>query len=93
MGFITEELLRKRAEHNDGNLTTLEEISLHQFEIEKLELLDKFCKRLKILQLQNNIVEKIENLEKLKDLEYLNLAVNSISVIEGLEGCESLKYD
>mmetsp|Transcript_3842 Transcript_3842/g.24338 ORF Transcript_3842/g.24338 Transcript_3842/m.24338 type:complete len:130 (-) Transcript_3842:4370-4759(-) len=27
---ITESLLRKRAEHNDGRLDTLEEISLHQ---------------------------------------------------------------
>ena len=27
---ITKELLRKRAEHNEGMLSTLEEISLHQ---------------------------------------------------------------
>ena len=34
MGRITQELLRKRAEHNDGILSTLEEISLHQENIE-----------------------------------------------------------
>ena len=28
---ITEELLRKRAEHNEGELWTLKEVTLHQF--------------------------------------------------------------
>jgi protein TilB len=41
--------------------------------------------------LQNNIIEKIENLSKLKELDYLNLALNNISIIENLEGCESLR--
>lgn len=91
MPRITEELLRKRAEHNEGQLTNLEEVTLHQFEIEKIENLDKLCRHLKILLLQNNIIEKIENVSKLKELEYLNLALNNISVIENLEGCESLK--
>jgi protein TilB len=45
---------------------------------------------LRILFLQNNIIEKIENLEKLKELDYLNIAVNNISVIEGLDQSESL---
>lgn len=92
MGRITEELLRKRSEHNECILSTLEEISLHQFELEKIENLDKYCRHLKILFLQNNIIEKIENIEKLKELEYINLAVNNISMIEGVEQCESLKY-
>lgn len=90
MGKITEQLLRKRAEHNDGVLSTMEEVSLHQLEIEKIENLEFYCRHLKILYLQNNIIEKLENLEKLKELEYLNLAVNSIQKIEGLQGCESL---
>jgi protein TilB len=91
MGKITEELLRKRAEHNEGILSTLEEVSLHQFDIEKIENLELYCRHLKILFLQNNIIEKIENLEKLKELEYVNLAVNNISMIENLEQCEYLK--
>ena len=91
MGRITQELLRKRAEHNDGILSTLEEISLHQENLERIENLEYYCRHLKILYLQDNIIEKLENLDKLKELEYLNLAVNSISKIENLEKCESLK--
>jgi protein TilB len=34
---ITAEELRKRAEHNDGCLSTLEEIALHQLDIRKIE--------------------------------------------------------
>ncbi|EGR31599.1 leucine rich repeat protein [Ichthyophthirius multifiliis] len=91
MPRITKELLRSRSEHNEMCLSTLEEITLHQFELEKIELLDVYCRHLKILYLQNNIIEKMENLNKLKELEYLNLALNNISKIEGIEGCESLK--
>ena len=90
MGRITQELLRKRAEHNDGILSTLEEISLHQENIERIENLEYYCRHIKILYLQDNIIEKLENLDKLKELEYLNLAVNSIQTIENLEKCESL---
>ncbi len=91
MGRITQELLRKRAEHNDGILSTLEEISLHQENLERIENLEFYCRHIKILYLQDNIIEKLENLDKLKELEYLNMAVNSISKIENLEKCESLK--
>jgi protein TilB len=89
---ITPDLLRKRAEHNEGQLSNLEEISLHQFDIEKIENLDIYCRHLKILYLQNNIIPRMENLNKLKELEYLNLALNNISKIENIERCESLKY-
>lgn len=87
---ITPELLRKRAEHNQGDISTLEEVTLHQFDIEKIETLDKCCRHLKILYLQNNIISKMENLNKLKELEYLNLALNNITKIEGIDRCESL---
>ncbi|XP_015586664.1 protein tilB homolog [Cephus cinctus] len=88
---ITVELIRKRSEHNEGEIGTLEEISLHQENIEKIELVDKACRNLKILLLQYNLISKIENLKMLKRLEYLNLALNNIEVIENLEGLESLK--
>ncbi|KAJ3203478.1 hypothetical protein HDU67_010182, partial [Dinochytrium kinnereticum] len=86
-----EALIRKRAEHNDGELSTLKEVTLHQYDIEKIENLDVFCKQLEILYLQNNLISRIENLGKLKCLRYLNLALNNIKVVEGLEGCESLE--
>lgn len=91
MPRLTEELIRKRAEHNDGVLGDLEEVALHQQELEKIESIEACCRHIKILLLQNNIIPKMEGLCKLKELEYLNLALNNISLIEGIEGCESLK--
>eukprot|EP00927_Polykrikos_kofoidii_P071574 TRINITY_DN67832_c0_g1_i1.p1 TRINITY_DN67832_c0_g1~~TRINITY_DN67832_c0_g1_i1.p1 ORF type:complete len:420 (+),score=81.88 TRINITY_DN67832_c0_g1_i1:109-1368(+) len=91
MPQLTEELIRKRAEHNDGVLPDLEEIALHQQEIEKIENLERCCRHIKILLLQNNIIPKMEGLNKLRELEYLNLTLNNIEKIEGIENCESLK--
>lgn len=102
---VTRDLILKRAEHNDGNLSTLEEITLHQFEIEKIEYLQDCCRDLKIIFFQNNLISTIgtivvgdglmvvasENLYKLKSLEYLNLALNNITRIQGLSSCESLR--
>ena len=91
---ITEELVRKRAEHNEGCVSTLEEVTLHQSDIEKIECLDKICRCLKILYLQSNLISKIENLSRMKQLEYLNLALNNVEKIENLEvsGFSSLFY-
>ncbi|XP_072269371.1 dynein axonemal assembly factor 11 isoform X2 [Pyxicephalus adspersus] len=91
MVFITEDLVRRRAEHNNCEIFSLEELSLHQQDLEKIDHLDKWCRDLKILYLQNNIIPKIENVGRLKKLEYLNLALNNIERIENLEGCECLQ--
>ncbi|XP_072007270.1 dynein axonemal assembly factor 11 isoform X2 [Engystomops pustulosus] len=91
MVFITEDLIRRRAEHNNCEIFSLEEISLHQQDVERIQHLDKWCRELKILYLQNNLIPKIENVGRLKKLEYLNLALNNIEKIENLEGCESLQ--
>ncbi|XP_065834790.1 dynein axonemal assembly factor 11-like [Oscarella lobularis] len=91
MARITEDLIRKRAEHNEGEIATLEELSLHQQDIEKIEHLDKWCRDLRILYLQSNLIPKIENVGRLKKLEYLNLALNNVERIENLQGCESLQ--
>ncbi|PIO27899.1 hypothetical protein AB205_0147730, partial [Aquarana catesbeiana] len=88
---VTEDLIRRRAEHNNCEIFTLEELSLHQQDLEKIDHLDKWCKELKILYLQNNVIPRIENVGRLKKLEYLNLALNNIERIENLEGCESLQ--
>ena len=88
---ITRELIRKRAEHNEGVISTLEELTLHQEELLAIApCLGTICRKLKILYLQNNIISKMENLHHMKDLEYLNLALNNISKVEGLDKCEFL---
>lgn len=87
---ITEDLIRKRAEHNELMISTLQEISLHQLDIEKIENIDKWCRELKILYLHNNLIRKIENVGRLKQLQYLNLTLNCIERIENLENCENL---
>ncbi|XP_059087799.1 dynein axonemal assembly factor 11-like isoform X2 [Tigriopus californicus] len=87
---ITDDLLVRRAEHNDGHLTNLEEISLHQQHLEKLDYIHRVCAKLKQLHLQDNCIGKIENLKRLKSLEYLNMAMNNVELIENLERCESL---
>lgn len=65
-------------------------MSLHQEDIEKIEHIQNWCRDLKILLLQSNLISKIENLHKLKKLEYLNLSLNNIEIIENLEQLESL---
>lgn len=91
MVLITEALVRSRAEHNNGELFSLEELSLHQQQIERLQHLDVWCRHLKTLYLHNNVIPRIENLNRLKELEYLNLALNNVERIENLQGCESLQ--
>lgn len=56
---VTEDLIRRNSEHNDCVIFSLEELSLHQQEIERLEHIDKWCRDLKILYLQNNLIGKI----------------------------------
>lgn len=89
-GPVTEQLVRKRSEHNELVISTLEELSLHQEDIERIEHIQNWCRDLRILLLQGNLIAKIENLHKLKKLEYLNLSLNNIEVIENLERLESL---
>ncbi|XP_061551121.1 dynein axonemal assembly factor 11 isoform X1 [Phycodurus eques] len=91
MVYITEDLIRRRAEHNECEIFSLEEVSLHQQDIERIEHIERWCRDLKILYLQNNLIPRIENVGRLKKLEYLNLALNNILVIENLEGCENLQ--
>lgn len=57
--IVTIELIRKRSEHNEGEIGTLEEISLHQEDITKIQNIQNWCKDLKILLLQSNLIFKI----------------------------------
>lgn len=56
----------QRAEHNDGVLSSLKEVTLHQQNIERIELIGNVSRNLEILYLQNNVIGKIENLHHLK---------------------------
>lgn len=87
---ITEDLIHKKTEHHDGLLADLEEITLHQLEIERIEVIGTLCRKLQILYLQNNIISRIEGLHHCKELRYLNLALNNVAAIEGLSSCEFL---
>ncbi|KAF5269900.1 hypothetical protein FQR65_LT05699 [Abscondita terminalis] len=89
--MVKKELVRKKSEHNECIINSLEELSLHQENIEKIEHIGNWCRNLEILLLQSNLIAKIENLNKLKKLKYLNLAINNIERIENLERCESLE--
>ena len=59
--YVTLKLIRKRSEHNEGLVSDLEEISLHQEELETIgPVLGRTCgKTLKILLLQNNIIGRM----------------------------------
>ena len=66
------------------------QVTLHQQDIERIEVLGQACRHLEIIYLQNNLIGKLENLHRLKELQYLNMAVNNITKIENLQRCESL---
>lgn len=56
---VTEDLVRKKAEHNEKIIGTLEELSLHQEDVHKIENVQHWCKHLEILYLQSNLIPKI----------------------------------
>jgi protein TilB len=58
---VTEQLIRKKSEHNELLIFSLEELSLHQENIEKIEHIQNWCRELKILLLQSNLIPKIGN--------------------------------
>jgi hypothetical protein len=76
---ITLELLRKRSEHNEGMVSTMEEIALHQEELESIgTTIGRTCgKTLQILLLQNNVISSLSlsEMKYFKTLRYLNLAL------------------
>lgn len=51
--------MRKKSEHNECEISTLQELSLHQEDIEKIEHLQNWCRDLQILLLQSNLISKI----------------------------------
>ncbi|CAK9224269.1 unnamed protein product [Sphagnum troendelagicum] len=88
---ITEEMIRRRSEHNECVLYTLEELVLQEEGIERIDTLGVLCPHLRILYMPNNLIACLENMNRLKELQYLNLAMNNIVKVEGLEHCEALE--
>ena len=58
----------------------------------RIEHLDRWCKGLKILYLQNNLIPRIENVGRLKQLEYLNLALNNVERVENLQSMLNILF-
>lgn len=92
--YVTLELIRKRSEHNESMVSNLEEIALHQEELESIgPVLGRTCGRtLKILLLQNNVISQLTRSEMrpFKSLEYLNLALNNLDRIDSIDHLEFL---
>lgn len=87
--FITLDLIRKRAEHNQSQVNNLQEIALHQEELLSIgPVLPKACgSTLRILLLQNNVIRTFNpnEMKYFKVLEYLNLALNNIQQITDID--------
>lgn len=97
---ITLDLLRRRSEHNEGLVSTLEELALHQEELTSIgPILGRTCGRtLRILLLQNNCLGPTlleRETRSLKQLTYLNLALNNLVALGDRPGvlsrCEFLE--
>ena len=76
-------------------MSTMEEIALHQEELEAMgPILGRAAgKTLRILLLQNNVIDRMEpaDLKYFRKLEYLNLAINNISIVRGVAHLEFLE--
>ena len=60
MARITRDLLRRRAEHNDGIVRTLREVSLHRQNLEAIDAcVQRDCRELRILLLHDNQIGKL----------------------------------
>jgi protein TilB len=86
---VTEQLIRKKSEHNELLIGTLEELSLHQEDIEKIEHFQNWCKDLRILLLQSNLIPKIG-----KSLQYYKHRVSQVNCClpENLYKLKKLEY-
>ncbi|XP_053530297.1 centriolin isoform X2 [Ictalurus punctatus] len=90
--YITEDLIKKLTRQD--NLSLVRSLNLSTTHGDKtfryIENLDK-CDHLQVLNLSNNIIEKMEKLERLHQLRELHLSNNRIRKIEGLEQMANLQ--
>lgn len=83
--------MRKRAEHNEGQIGSLEELALYQLDIIKIDNLQNWCKGLKILFLQNNLISRIGKRIKCRMLK-LFFPSNFLIFAENLSKLKKLEY-
>ena len=81
----------QRAEHNDGALATVTELSLHQLHAIDVGPLSRVARRVTRLSLASNALPRVPSLPQMKELTELNLALNAIVRVtvkekEGLGG-------
>ena len=62
-------LLRRRTEHHEGGLDTLEEVALHQEDLTDLGQLPVWCPRLQVLLLQGNLLNQLGEKENIQHEE------------------------
>ena len=90
MTRLTRELIRKKAEHHDGIIGDLEEISLHQLELEKLEVIGSWhSDHTQCFETRHTRYGAGELCRK---LQILYLQNNIIPRIENIQYCKDLKY-
>lgn len=71
-----------RSDTDSGCVHGGQELVLQEEGIDKIETLGRLCPNLKILYMPNNLIPRLENLNRLKALEYLNLAINNITKMD-----------
>nr|XP_056716120.1 centriolin [Euleptes europaea] len=91
--YITEPLIKKLSkQENVARITSLN-LSLAKDGGKKFKYIENLekCEKLEVLNLSNNLIEKVEKLDKLLKLRDLNLSHNKISKMEGIEHLHNLQ--
>ncbi|XP_069121130.1 centriolin-like isoform X3 [Argopecten irradians] len=91
--YITEDLIRKLAKEENLEMITILNLTLSKENGKKIKYIENLdrCKKLAVLNLSCNMIERVEKVEKLIKLRELNLAYNNINKIEGLENLANLQ--
>ncbi|KAL3870359.1 hypothetical protein ACJMK2_038429 [Sinanodonta woodiana] len=91
--YITEDLLKKVTKEENLEMVTTLNLTLSKEGGKKIKYIENLerLKRLQVLNMSSNIIEKMERLDKLLKLKELNLSNNCITKIEGLENLTNLQ--
>nr|XP_014346159.1 PREDICTED: centriolin [Latimeria chalumnae] len=91
--YITESLIRHVSKQDNMAFLLSLNLSLAKDGGKKFKFIENLekCERLQVLNLSNNLIEKIEKLDQQLKLQKLNLSHNKISKIEGIEHLVNLQ--